>query len=328
MTATMTTGDSTIAPMTTTDSRAATRTPGARIGISGWRYAPWRGDFYPDGLPQKLELAYAAQRFGTIELNGSFYSLQRPESYARWYDDVPKCFVFAVKGSRYITHMLRLRGVETALANLFASGVFELREKLGPFLWQLPPSLAFEPDRLAAFFALLPRTGAQAADLARRHDARVKGRTRLDVDPHLRLRHALEVRHPSFEVPSFIDLLRRSDIALVVADTAGKWPLIEDVTADFVYVRLHGDEKIYESGYTDAALDVWAEKVAAWLAGETPAAARTISPKAPKRASSRDVYVYFDNDIKVRAPYDALALVEKVAARARRARRGAARRRA
>ena len=210
----------------------------------------------------------------------------------------------------------------------FASGVFELREKLGPFLWQLPPSLAFEPDRLAQFFALLPRTGAQAADLARRHDERVKGRTRLDVDPRMRLRHALEVRHASFEVPSFIDLLRRSEIALVVADTAGKWPLIEDVTADFVYVRLHGDEKIYESGYTDAALDVWADKWLRGAAARRPPAARTVSPKAPKRAPRRDVYVYFDNDIKVRAPYDALALVEKVAARTGQARRRATRRRA
>jgi uncharacterized protein YecE (DUF72 family) len=313
---------------TTIDAQAAARTAGAWIGISGWRYTPWRGDFYPEGLPQKKELAFAAQRFATIELNGSFYSLQRPESYARWYDDVPKDFVFSVKGSRYITHMLRLRGVETALANFFASGVFALRDKLGPFLWQLPPTLAFAPDRLAAFFALLPRTGAEAADLARRHDERVKGRVRLDVDPRMRLRHALEVRHPSFEVPSFIELLRRNEIAVVVADTAGKWPLIEDVTADFVYVRLHGDAKIYESGYTNAALDRWADKVTPWLRGATPASARTISKKPPKRTARRDVYLYFDNDIKVRAPYDALALAGKVAARTEDARPRAARRRA
>jgi uncharacterized protein YecE (DUF72 family) len=234
----------------TTTTEPAPRTRGARIGISGWRYTPWRGDFYPEGLAQKNELAFAAERFPTIELNGSFYSLQRPESYARWYADVPEDFVFAVKGSRYITHMLRLRGVETALANLFASGLCELREKLGPFLWQLPPTLAFEPDKLAAFLALLPRTGAAAADLARRHDARVSGRVKLDFDPRMRLRHALEVRHRSFETPAFVALLRRHRVALVAADTAGKWPLIEDVTADFVYVRLHGDEKIYESGYT------------------------------------------------------------------------------
>jgi uncharacterized protein YecE (DUF72 family) len=298
-----------------TDALAATRAAGARIGISGWRYAPWRGDFYPQGLAQKNELAYASQRFATIEINGSFYSLQRPESYARWRDAVPDDFVFAIKGSRFITHMLRLRGVETALANLFASGLFELGPKLGPFLWQLPPSLPFEPDRLAQFFALLPRTGAEAAALARKHDARVKGRARLVVDRGLRLRHALEVRHPSFEHPELIDLLRRHGIALVVADTAGKWPLLEDVTADFTYVRLHGDEKIYESGYTDSALEAWAEKVSAWLAGDTPERARTVGDKPAPRAAHRDVYVYFDNDIKGRAPSDALALAEKVAAR-------------
>jgi uncharacterized protein YecE (DUF72 family) len=296
------------------EARGAPHAPRARIGISGWRYAPWRGDFYPAGLRQKEELAFAAQRFATIELNGSFYSLQRPESYARWYDDAPKDFVFAVKGSRYITHMLRLRGVEKALANLFASGVLELREKLGPFLWQLPPSLAFDPDRLAAFFALLPRTGAQAADLARRHDERVKGRVRLDIDPRMRLRHALEVRHSSFEVPAFVDLLRAHQVALVVADTAGKWPLLEDVTADFVYVRLHGDQKLYESGYTDPALEMWANKVNAWLAGES-APGRALTELPRRLAIRRDVYVYFDNDIKVHAPYDALSLAAKVAAR-------------
>jgi uncharacterized protein YecE (DUF72 family) len=210
--------------------------------------------------------------------------------------------------------MLRLRGVEKALANLFASGVLELREKLGPFLWQLPPSLAFDPDRLAAFFALLPRTGAQAADLARRHDERVKGRVRLDIDPRMRLRHALEVRHSSFEVPAFVDLLRAHQVALVVADTAGKWPLLEDVTADFVYVRLHGDQKLYESGYTDPALEMWANKVNAWLAGES-APGRALTELPRRLAIRRDVYVYFDNDIKVHAPYDALSLAAKVAAR-------------
>ena len=298
----------------------APRIDGAYIGISGWRYAPWRGDFYPDGLPQKDELAYAAARFNTIELNGSFYSLQLPRSYARWYSEAPAGFVFAIKGSRYITHMLRLRGVDTALANLFASGLFELREKLGPFLWQLPPTLPFDPERLAAFFELLPRTGAQAADLARRHDARVRGRASLDVDPGLRLRHALEVRHPSFAVPELVDLLRRHRVALVVADTAGKWPLLEDVTADFVYVRLHGDKKLYESGYTRRALDGWAGKVLAWMNGGSAPTARTVGHKPPASRAHRDVYVYFDNDIKVHAPYDALTLAHEVATKLERAR--------
>src|SRR5262245_40768433 len=181
---------------------------GARIGISGWRYGPWRGDFYPRGLPQDDELGFAAERFDSIELNGSFYSLQRPESYERWYAAVPARFVFAIKGSRYITHMLRLEGVETALANLLASGVFALREKICPFLWQLPPTMPFDEARLAGFFALLPRTGEEAEARARLHDVRVKGRTRLDVDPRSRFRHALEVRHASFVTPAFIELLR------------------------------------------------------------------------------------------------------------------------
>ncbi len=293
--------------------RTSDRIRGARIGISGWRYGPWRGDFYPTGLPRHQELAFAAERFDSIELNGSFYSLQRPESYARWYSDVPAGFEFAIKGSRYISHMLRLTGVETALANLLASGVFALREKIGPFLWQLPPTMPFDQATLARFFALLPRTGEQAAALARLHDERVAGRTRLDVDPRSRFRHALEVRHASFVTPAFVELLREHRIGLVVADTAGKWPLLEDLTADFVYVRLHGDSKLYEGGYTSAALDRWAEKVDAWLDGREPAAASTIGPPAARRAH-RDVYVYFDNDIKVRAPYDAISLAAKLAA--------------
>ncbi|MBN1238509.1 MAG: DUF72 domain-containing protein [Gammaproteobacteria bacterium] len=307
------------APARAQGARGARRAPStgraaaarARIGISGWRYAPWRGEFYPAGLPQKRELEYAAERFSSIELNGSFYSLQRPESYARWYADVPDDFVFAVKGSRYITHMLRLGDVATALANFFASGLFELREKLGPLLWQLPPTFAFDAERLERFFGMLPRDAAAASKLARRHDARVEGRARLDADPGSRFRHAIEVRHRSFVQPAFVKLLRRHDIALVVADTAGKWPLMEDVTAGFVYVRLHGDKKIYESGYSDEVLDGWARRIRAWKAGGQAEDARTVSD-APPRRKARDVYVYFDNDVKVHAPFDAISLAAKL----------------
>lgn len=284
----------------------------ARIGISGWRYAPWRGKFYPEGLAQKNELSYAAQRFATIELNGSFYSLQRPEHYARWYANVPDEFVFAIKGSRYITHMLRLRNVQTALANFFASGVFELEHKMGPLLWQLPPTFQYDRERLESFFRLLPRTGAEASKLARKHDERVTGRARLKADSNLELRHAIEVRHDSFMQPEFVDLLRRQAIALVVADTAGKWPLMEDVTADFVYVRLHGDKKIYESGYSEAALDGWAARARAWLGGGQMPDARIVSGEHPPRRARRDVFVYFDNDIKVHAPFDAMRLAGKI----------------
>ena len=301
--------------------RPSRRVRGAHIGISGWRYQPWRGDFYPPGLPQHQELVFAAQRFDSIELNGSFYSLQRPESYERWYASVPPGFLFAIKGSRYITHKLRLQGVESALANLLASGVFALREKIGPFLWQLPPTMPFDADRLESFFEQLPRTAEEAASRARLHDARVEGRTRLDVDPRSKFRHALEVRHESFVTPAFVELLRKHEIALVVADTAGKWPLLEDVTADFVYVRLHGDAKLYESGYTSAVLDGWADKIDAWLDGQELTNARTIGATPAPRRRHRDVFVYFDNDIKVRAPYDAISLAGKLAARRMPARR-------
>ena len=283
-----------------------------RIGISGWRYAPWRGKFYPDGLPQREELHYASRCFNSIELNGTFYSLQTPDAYSGWCRAVPDDFVFSIKGSRYITHMMRLDQVKTALANFFASGVFELGRKLEPILWQLPPSFQYDAERLEAFFELLPRTGADASRLARKHDQRLKARVRLKMNPRQRFRHAIEVRHGSFEQQDFIDLLRRQNIALVVADTAGKWPVMEDITADFVYVRLHGAKKIYESGYTDSALEEWAKKIRAWRRGGQISEARTVSRKSSRRRAHRDVYVYFDNDLKVHAPDDAMKLARKV----------------
>jgi uncharacterized protein YecE (DUF72 family) len=277
-----------------------------RIGISGWRYAPWRGVFYPKGLKQAEELAFAAQHFDSVELNGSFYSLQRPSSYAAWRQATPPDFVFAVKGSRFITHMKRLRDVSAACANFWASGVLALEQKLGPMLWQFPPNLAFD-ERFEDFFAALPRTTREAAKLARRHDRRVP-RAELGSGEDRPLRHAVEVRHPSFCTPEFVALLRRHAIAVVVADTAGKFPYFEDVTADFVYLRLHGDAKIYESGYSPSAIEHWAERVRAFQAGREPSDAVRVSPLPCARRDARDVYVYFDNDIKVRAPFDALAL--------------------
>jgi uncharacterized protein YecE (DUF72 family) len=265
-----------------------------RIGISGWRYDPWRKLFYPEGLPQRRELEFCGRHFPTVEINGSFYSLQRPEYYAQWRGETPEGFVFAVKGSRYITHMLRLSRIEKPLANFFASGILNLREKLGPFLWQFPPMFRFKPERLERFFELLPRTTAEALALARRRDRRMIGRSRLAIDANRRLRHAVEIRHPSFMTAEFVRLLRKHGIGLVVADTAGKWPKMFHVTADFVYVRLHGDVKIYTSGYSDRALASWARRIRNWDKG------------------GRDVYVYFDNDVKVKAPFDALNLMRKL----------------
>jgi uncharacterized protein YecE (DUF72 family) len=283
-----------------------------RIGISGWRYGGWRGVFYPEGLAQRRELEYASRRFRSIEINGTFYSLQRPEHFQDWYDATPPGFVFAVKGSRFISHMKRLKDIGKPLANFLASGLFNLREKTGPFLWQFPPQFRFDADRLEAFFEMLPRDAQSALALARRRDARVKGRCRLAIDCNRKLRHAIEIRHESFLDPAFPALLRKHGIALVVADTAGKWPFVEDVTADFVYVRLHGDEVLYASGYSDRALDLWAERIRAWSAGGERPGARKISGDAPARRASRDVYCYFDNDAKVKAPFDAMRLVAKL----------------
>jgi uncharacterized protein YecE (DUF72 family) len=267
--------------------------PRVRIGISGWRYPPWRGVFYPQGLRQTQELAFASRAFPTIELNGSFYSLQRPQSYRDWYAAVPDDFVFAVKGGRYITHMKRLRDVKPALANFFASGLLCLGPKLGPILWQLPPHFRFDAEVLRAFFELLPRTTHAVARLARQHDHRLVGRSQVDALGEDRpIRHALEVRHPSFDDPRYIELLREHGIASCVADSAGLYPVIEQTTADFVYVRLHGAKELYVSGYSDDELRQWAERIRVWQ-------------------TKRDVFVYFDNDVKVRAPFDArnLALI-------------------
>ncbi|HZZ97168.1 MAG TPA: DUF72 domain-containing protein [Jatrophihabitantaceae bacterium] len=269
----------------------------ARVGISGWTYPPWRGVFYPRGLPHRRELEYVAEQLSTVEINGSFYALQKPSSYLSWYQQTPAEFVFSVKGGRFITHMKKLSDVETPLANFFASGLLALREKLGPILWQLPPTLGFDADRLRRFFALLPRSSGEAMWLARRHDERMKDRALTDTDIDRPMRHALEVRHRSFLDPGFVPLLREHGIAVVVADTAGKWPLIPEVTADFVYVRLHGDKELYTSGYSEPALDRWATLIRRWTGDG---------------AAERDAFVYFDNDVKVKAPFDALALAERL----------------
>ncbi|WP_240036787.1 DUF72 domain-containing protein [Leifsonia flava] len=266
----------------------------ARIGISGWVYSPWRGVFYPKGTIQRAELAYASRRVTSIEINGSFYSLQRPSSWARWRDETPDDFLFAVKGPRFVTHIRRLNDVETPLANFFASGLLTLGRKLGPVLWQLPPTLEFDEGLLDAFLRLLPHTTTDTARLAAAHDERLDGRSAFEVAEHRAVRHAVEVRHPSFETDAWPTLLRRHGVASVTADTAGKWPVIDEVTADFAYARLHGDEVLYESGYDEAALDTWE----AWCRAHLSA--------------GRDVHLYFDNDIKVRAPFDAMALIARL----------------
>jgi uncharacterized protein YecE (DUF72 family) len=282
------------------------------IGVSGWRYTPWRGHFYPRGLAQWRELEYAARAFPSLELNGSDYSLQRPSSYALWAEQTPPGFVFAIKGSRYITHMLKLRNVEVALANFFASGLFELGAKLGPILWQFPPTLRFHPEVFEAFFQLLPASTHDAAQLARKRDERLQGRESLLPGRNRRLRHAVEVRHESFVTPDFIRLLRKYRIAWVVADTPKPWPLYEDVTADFIYMRLHGATELYNSRYTLPELERWAALIRAWRQGGQEADARLIAPSGFRARSQRDVYCYFDNTDKRHAPENARELMALV----------------
>ena len=275
------------------------RRPGRTfIGISGYDYKPWRGRFYPDDLPARQWLEYASRRFNSVELNGTFYSLKSPAVFERWAAEVPdRGFVFAIKGGRFITHNLKLRNAEASLGNFFASGVLALGEKTGPFLWQLPGTYRFDAERLDGFMRLLPRSARDAEAVARMHDHRLRRGVRLEAAAPVELRHAFEVRHPTYFHEEFYALLREHRCAFVVADTAGKFPYAEEVTADFVYVRLHGSEELYASGYTDAELDWWAAKVREWR---------------DPRLGGRDVYVYFDNDAKTHAPFDAGRLIDRV----------------
>lgn len=283
-----------------------------RIGISGWRYAPWRGGFYPADVVQAQELAYASRQFPAIELNGSFYSLQRPTSFLRWAAETPDGFVFAVKAPRYITHVLRLREPRAAIANFLASGLLALGPKLGPLLWQLPPTLAFDEALLDRFLAELPHDTNSALRLAHEREDRMRGKEWLGPVQPQRLRHALEVRHASYCTPELIALLRRHGVALVVADTGGRWPEVGDVTADFLYLRLHGAHELYASGYSDAQLALWAERIRAWAGGGMPQGVAQLAPPLPGTSENggaeRNVFCFFDNTMKTHAPLNALRL--------------------
>jgi uncharacterized protein YecE (DUF72 family) len=282
-----------------------------RIGISGWTYKPWRGEFYPKDLKQKRELEYASSTFNSIEINGTFYSLQRPTSFERWAAETPDDFVFSVKAPRFITHIKRLKDADAPVANFLASGIFNLGAKLGPILWQLPPNFHFKPEILESFFRLLPHDTEEAAARANNHDKWMAKRAALKPDAKRPMRHAMEIRHASFATPEFINLLRKYDVALVCADTV-EWPRLMDLTSDFMYCRLHGSEVLYASGYDDASLDQWTTRVTAWARGNEPDDAdRVIKEKGPQRPA-RDVFVYFDNDAKVRAPFDAKSLTTRV----------------
>ena len=279
-----------------------------RIGLSGWTYAPWRGHFYPKGLVQKRELSFAADQFPALEVNGTFYGLQKPGVFQRWAEAVPDDFVFAIKGSRYITHVLRLRQVETPLSNFLASGLLRLGPKLGPLLWQFPPSFRFDPALMENFLNLLPKDTQEAAALARRHDEHLDGRAWAEADAKRPLRHAIEIRHDSFRDPAFVDLLRRYGVALVCADTAD-WPLLMDLTADFVYCRLHGSKELYRSRYDEADLERWAARIRAWHTGQSMRDGDFAGDPKGAVERPRDVFLFFDNTDKRHAPQDARTLM-------------------
>lgn len=281
------------------------------IGVSGWRYAEWRnGAFYPPDLPQRRELEYLCRQFNSVEINGSFYSLLRPHTYAAYREAAPPDFRFAVKGGRFITHNKKLKDVRTPLANFFASGVLRLEDRLGPVLWQFPP-LAWDSGRVAAFLELLPDDTRSASRLAKRHDRRVSGRASMVVHENRPLHHVLEIRHESLLSEAVVRLCRQRDVAIAVADS-GDWPCREELTAGLVYIRLHGSPQTYTSRYSDARLDYWAARIRSWARGRQPADARRISGLEPPSRSARDVYIYFDNDRQARAPHDAQRLMRRL----------------
>lgn len=283
-----------------------------RIGISGWRYAGWRSNFYPPQLTQTHELAFASRALSTIEINGSHYALQTPKNYRSWHDATPDNFLFSVKAPRYVTHILRLRGEEckTAIANFMASGLFNLREKLGPILWQFPPSLRYDEALFERFLSWLPAHSGEAARFAGQHDRHVRDAC-TKIDEERPMRHAIEIRNASFCTPAFVDMLRHYRVALVASDSPGTWPYAEDVTSDFVYMRLHGAKILYNGEYADASLDRWADRILTWANGNEPNDAQRIGAAAKARAQ-RDVFCYMDNDQKVNAPFDAARMLSRV----------------
>jgi uncharacterized protein YecE (DUF72 family) len=281
-----------------------------RLGTSGWSYEGWRGVFYPPDLSRKRELEFASRAFNSLEINRSFYSLLTPASCRAWYDATPADFLFAIKGSSFITHSKKLRDVDVALANFFASGPLALADKIGPIVWQLPKSMRFDADQLSAFFERVPRTLKEAAKVGRHHDHRPKHGTFLEVTRDRPLLHVLEPRHDTFLNAECARLLRRLDVALSVTDSPD-WSYAEEPTTNFMYVRLHGSTALYSSSYSDEELDHWAQRVRSWHEGREPPNARRIS-KAPPRRRAMDVYVYFDNDAAGHAIANARGLQQRL----------------
>lgn len=260
-----------------------------RVGIGGWVFEPWRGTFYPDGLPQKRELEYAAERLGSIEINGTYYGSQKPESFAKWRAETPDDFVFALKGSRYITNRRVLAEAAPSIEKFITSGLTELKHKLGPINWQFMATKKFDPADFEAFLKLLPKS----------HDG-------------ITLRHAVEVRHDSFRTPEFIALLREYGVA-VITSADSDYTQIADVTAPFVYARIMGTSEAEPNGYSDGDLDRWVARARSWAKGEVPAGLDTAGP-ATKESGPRDVFLYVISGDKVRNPHAAMALTQRLAA--------------
>jgi uncharacterized protein YecE (DUF72 family) len=265
----------------------AAKTGSILIGVGGWTFEPWRGVFYPKDLTQKRELEYASSKLTSIEINGTFYGSQKPESFAKWHAETPKDFVFALKGPRFATNRRVLAEGGESVERFFKSGVLELKDKLGPINWQLAPTKKFDPKDIEGFLKLLPKT--------------VEGRP---------IRHALEVRHESFKSPDFVALMREHNVAIVVAGDA-EYPQIADVTAPFVYARIMGTEEKQKLGYAPEALDGWVKRAQDWASGGAPADLETASPKKPAKAA-RDVFLYVISGFKERNPAAAMALIERV----------------
>ena len=262
--------------------------PRIRVGVGGWTYEPWRGNFYPEDLPPKRELEYASRKLTSIEINGTYYRTQKPESFAKWRDETPDDFVFAVKGPRYATNRRLLAEAGQSIEHFFNSGVLALKDKLGPINWQLMPSKKFDPEDFEGFLRLLPKS--------------MEGKA---------IRHGVEVRHPSFRSPLFVELAREYGVAIVTAGDS-KYPQIADVTAPFVYARIMGTSEAEKQGYSDDALDRWTERARTWAHGGIPEGLETIIPLKSEKGR-RDVFLYVISGYKARNPAAALAIINRLA---------------
>ncbi|MGE4232888.1 MAG: DUF72 domain-containing protein [Bacteriovoracia bacterium] len=280
------------------------------IGMSGWTFPGWRKKFYPKDLVQKKELFYASRQLNSLEINGTFYGLQKPATFQNWFDETPDDFVFSVKATQYITHVHRLKEVLEPLATFLGSGLLCLKNKLGPILWQFPPNFTLKDDRVEKFLKILPRDSKSAAKLAKKHGYKIEGKYFYDVKEDFPIRHAFEFRHKSYyESPHFLELLRHHNAAFVLTHSSGLY--IENITADFIYARMGGEGKEYSKGYPDKTLNWWYKRLRTWEKGKQPKDAILVGEQK-KIKKITDTFIYFGTEKKVFAPQDALNLSKKL----------------